>query len=95
MGLPLEDTLLEPSFICETLGLRGRLDVMAANHKSLVELKSGKAEENYGHLQGPQRQHVMQMSLYKEMLHYNFSMPRDNVKSFLFYSRYPVFLQPA
>lgn len=91
VGLPLEDTLLEPSFICETLGLRGRLDVMAANHKSLVELKSGKAEENYGHSQGPQRQHVMQMSLYKEMLHYNFSMPRDNVKSFLFYSRYPVF----
>ncbi len=33
----------------------------------------------------------MQMSLYKEMLHYNFSMPRDNVKSFLFYSSTPVF----
>lgn len=91
VGLPLEETLLEPSFICETLGLRGRLDVMAANHKSLVELKSGKAEEKYGHLQGPQRQHVMQMSLYKEMLHYNFSIPRDSVKSFLFYSRYPAF----
>lgn len=86
-----EDVLLEPSFICETLGLRGRLDVMALNHKSLVELKSGKAMENYGKLQGPQRAHVLQMSLYKEILHYNFQIPRDQIKSFLFYSRYPVF----
>lgn len=91
VGLPLEGTLLEPSFICETLGLRGRLDVMEANHTSLVELKSGKAEENYGRLRGPRRPHILQMSLYKEMLHYIFSMPRDRIKSFLFYSKYPAF----
>ncbi|MDO4929930.1 MAG: AAA domain-containing protein [Bacteroidales bacterium] len=87
LGLPLDNVLLEPAFICETLGLRGRLDVMSADHHSLVELKSGKADEFKN---SPQEQHILQMSLYKEMLHYNFKLQRDSVKSFLLYSKYPV-----
>lgn len=90
VGLPLDSVLLEPAFICETLGLRGRFDVMAVDHHSLVELKSGKAEEFGGQVR-PRHPHVLQMSLYKEMLHYNFGLPRDTIKSFLFYSRYPAF----
>lgn len=91
VGMPPHGVLLEPSFICETLGLRGRFDVMAADHHTLLELKSGRADE-FGHsTPQPQLAHVLQMSLYKEMLHYTFSLPRDTIRSFLFYSRYPAF----
>lgn len=85
-----EEVFLEPSFVCESLGLRGRLDVMSAGHDSLVELKSGRAVESFGRCVGPQAPHILQMSLYREMLHYNLGRPRDAVRSFLLYSRYPV-----
>ncbi len=91
VGLYPDDVVLEPAFICETLGLRGRLDAMSADHGSLLELKSGKAEELRSRSISPRVAHVLQMSLYKEMLHYNIGIPRDRVQSFLFYSRYPVF----
>ncbi len=90
VGLPPGDILLEPSFICEALGLRGRFDVLRADNRCLVELKSGRAEDfNVRHIR-PRTAHVLQMSLYKEMLHYCCGMPRDAVRSFLFYSRYPL-----
>ena len=33
---------LEPSFLCEALGLQGRMDLLTRNADKLVELKSGK-----------------------------------------------------
>ena len=91
VGINPEEVLLEPSFICETLGLRGRLDVMTADGHRLVELKSGKAE-GYGPVPPhPREEHVMQMSLYKEMLHHNLGLKRDSVGAYLFYSTYPAF----
>ena len=90
VGINVEEVLLEPSFICETLGLRGRLDIMTADHRRLVELKSGKAEEHFGAARQPRSEHALQMSLYKEILHYNWGISRDAVRSFLLYSRYPV-----
>lgn len=89
--LSREDVVLEPSFICETLGLRGRFDVMNLDHHSLLELKSGRARELGPSYVRPQAAHVAQMSLYQEILHYNFSMPRRDLRGFLFYSRYPMF----
>ncbi len=91
VGISLDQVLLEPSFICATLGLRGRLDVMTADHRRIVELKSGKAEDFRPPIR-PKEEHVLQMSLYKEMLHFNFSIPRDAISSFLLYSRYPTLL---
>lgn len=46
--VPDEDLLLEPSFLCPTYGLQGRLDLLfKKNDKySIVELKSGKAHPN-------------------------------------------------
>ncbi len=90
MDIRVDNALLEPSFICEALGVRGRLELMTADHLRLVELKSGRADE-YGHRPSPRAAHVMQMALYKEILHYNFGLPRDAVRSFLFYSRNPAF----
>ncbi len=90
VGLPLGDILLEPSFICETLGLRGRFDVLRADNRCLVELKSGRGEDFRVSKVRPRTPHVLQMSLYKEMLHYCCGIPRDALRTFLLYSRYPL-----
>ena len=78
---------LEPAFLCEALGLQGRMDLLAGNGKKLIELKSGKADEYP--VRAPKYEHQMQMALYKEILHYSMGLSRDEVQSFLFYSRYP------
>ena len=43
--LDKSDAILEPSYICEALGVQGRLDYMQRDMKSFVEMNSGKAEE--------------------------------------------------
>lgn len=78
---------LEPAFLCEALGLQGRMDLLAGNGEKLIELKSGKADEYP--VRAPKYEHQMQMALYKEILHYGMGLSRDEVQSFLFYSRYP------
>ena len=78
-----EKVVLEPAFICPALGLRGRFDVMTTDYQRVLELKSGKAD-NFG--SAPKIEHVLQMSLYKEMMHFCLGQPRDTVRSFLFYS---------
>ena len=79
---------LEPSFFCEPLGLQGRIDLLQSNCSHLVELKSGKADEFRG---GAKAEHRIQMSLYKEMLCYSLQIPRETIRPYLFYSRYPRF----
>ena len=79
---------LEPSFFCEPLGLQGRIDLLQSNCSHLVELKSGKADEFRG---GAKIEHRIQMSLYKEMLCYSLQIPRETIRPYLFYSRYPRF----
>lgn len=81
-----EEVLLEPAFLCPALGLRARLDVMTTDHLRLLELKSGKAAD-FGRT--PRPEHVLQMALYKEILHFNCQTGRDQVRSFLLYSAYP------
>lgn len=78
---------LEPAFLCEALGLQGRMDLLAGNGEKLIELKSGKADEYP--VRTPKYEHQMQMALYKEILHHSMGLSRDEVQSFLFYSRYP------
>lgn len=86
-----EDVILEPSFICPTLGLRGRLDVMTLDHQRVLELKSGKAEEFYREVKGPKPDHLLQMTLYGEILRRNFHIDWNEVRTFLFYAAYPRF----
>ncbi len=80
--------LLEPSFICECLGLQGRMDYLQGDFRNIIELKSGKAE-GLGISLRPKESHAIQMVLYKEILYYNLDIPRDNTTTYLFYSRYP------
>ena len=81
--------MLEPSFICPALGIQGRLDYLQSNLRCLVELKSGKADEYYSAPQGPKQSHTAQMMLYREMLHINTGIPREEITGLLLYSRYP------
>lgn len=83
------DVQLEPSFLCEALGLQGRLDLMVNDFSRLVELKSGKAEE-FPQIH-PRTEHALQMALYQEILHRNMGIRRSGVQTYLFYSHYPLF----
>lgn len=89
-------TLLEPSFVCERLGLQGRVDLMTADMRLLVEQKSGK---NYGIEQAARthqppsirykEDHYVQLLLYYGILRYNFGLADTQIDIRLLYSRYP------
>lgn len=83
------DVQLEPSFVCEPLGIQGRMDLLTTDCKKIVELKSGKAEEFP--YRSPRKEHRLQMALYKEILYHNLDIPYEAVESYLFYSHYPQF----
>ncbi|MCR4993902.1 MAG: AAA family ATPase [Bacteroidales bacterium] len=80
-----EQVTLESAFLCESLGIQGRMDLMTTDHRVIWELKSGKADYA-GHYR---YEHAMQMALYKESLYYNEDLPYAKVSTYLFYSRYP------
>ncbi|MDR0988961.1 MAG: AAA family ATPase [Prevotellaceae bacterium] len=94
-SLRREDAVLEPSYLCEPLGLQGRLDYMQRDGAALIEMKSGKADEytHPGQVE-PRENHHMQMLLYQAVLHYVVQRPLDRVKTYLLYTRYPL-LYPA
>lgn len=83
-----QDVQLEPSFLCEALGLQGRLDLLVNDSSKIVELKSGRTDE-YPKIK-PKEEHALQMALYKEILYYNMDVPHDAVQTYLLYSRYPL-----
>ena len=90
--------LLEPSFVCESLGLQGRVDLMTSDMRLLVEQKSGK---NYQIERSDERsafnvqrstfkeEHYVQLLLYYGILRYNFGRSANQVDIRLLYSRYP------
>ena len=88
----LHSSLLEPSFVCEKLGLQGRVDLMTADMHLLVEQKSGKNQkiEYQSHdAHGLQLEsHYVQLLLYYGMLRYNFGKSDSQVDTRLLYSRY-------
>ena len=84
------EALLEPSFFCEAMGLQGRLDLMLCDFSRIIELKSGKADE---YRQRPVEKHALQMALYQELLYYSMDKPRDQIRTFLLYSKYPTLFE--
>ncbi len=87
-----EKIVLEPSFICNTLGLQGRLDIMLQDYTAFVELKSGKGIEDFRTRQYMQScsNHYSQMILYLAVLEYNMDVKEEEIRSYLLYSKYPV-----
>ena len=92
-GYNRQRALLEPSFVCERLGLQGRVDLMTDDMRLLVEQKSGK-NWNIEHPQPGQKglqkeDHYVQLLLYYGVLRYNFNLSADRVDIRLLYSKYP------
>ncbi len=94
-ALDKADAVLEPSYICEALGVQGRLDYMQRDLSAFIEMKSGKADE-YG-IRGkvvPKENNLVQMLLYQAVLEYSMGMDHRRVRAYLLYTRYPM-LYPA
>ena len=90
-----EKAILEPSFVCEQLGLQGRIDLMTTDLKLLVEQKSGKnifIERQYKNPHGSLHveKHYVQLLLYYGILQYNFQLNPKDAHIELMYSKYPL-----
>ena len=90
-----EKAILEPSFVCERLGLQGRIDLMTTDLKLLVEQKSGKnifIERQYKNPHGSLHveKHYVQLLLYYGILQYNFQLNPKDAHIELMYSKYPL-----
>jgi len=100
-GFRRSEALLEPSFVCERLGLQGRVDLMTADLHLLVEQKSGRnmkiehsspvpSDDGRGlSAQLHKEDHYVQLLLYYGILRYNFGRSTEQVDIRLLYSRYP------
>ena len=89
----LNKAILEPSFVCEKLGIQGRVDLMTTDLKLLVEQKSGRnimLERNTRNVHGSQmmEKHYVQLLLYFGILYYNFHQSSTDIR--LLYSKYPL-----
>ena len=78
-----DKALLEPSFVCKALGLRGRVDLMTSDMRLLVEQKSGKKWVGF------REAHFVQVLLYYGVLRHNFQLDAESVDIRLLYSKYP------
>lgn len=89
----LTRAILEPSFVCERLGVQGRVDLMTTDLRLLVEQKSGRnimLENGRPNAHGgmaPEK-HYVQVMLYYGILYYNFGLADTDIR--LLYSKYPL-----
>ena len=86
--------ILEPSFVCEALGIQGRVDLMTTDCKLLVEQKSGRNMNIESHQTDPSyhsyqlEPHYVQLLLYYGVLQHNFKLSNERVNIRLLYSKY-------
>ena len=86
--------ILEPSFVCEALGIQGRVDLMTTDCKLLVEQKSGRNLNIETHQMDPSyhsyqlEPHYVQLLLYYGVLQHNFKLSNERVNIRLLYSKY-------
>lgn len=87
--------ILEPSFVCEALGIQGRVDLMTTDFRLLVEQKSGRNIHIERQCPDPRHHsfqlepHYVQLLLYYGVLRYNFHTGTDHTDIRLLYSKYP------
>ncbi|MGL5015191.1 MAG: DEAD/DEAH box helicase [Bacteroidales bacterium] len=79
--------VLEPTFICQTLGLQGRLDLMLDDFSQFIELKSGRADDFKPPIKH-QESHYVQMLLYFEVLSFNTGRDWKEIQAYLLYSKH-------
>lgn len=90
----LGQVTVEPTFICEQLGIQGRIDFMTTDMRLLIEQKSGRnmniergRANAFGSMQT--ESHYVQLLLYYGVLRYNFKLGADTTDIRLLYSKYP------
>ncbi|MGL5318119.1 MAG: DEAD/DEAH box helicase [Bacteroidales bacterium] len=86
-GIDRTKAILEPSFLCQALGLQGRLDLMLDDYSKFIELKSGKANDIQGRL-AHRENHFVQMMLYFAVLTFNTTANAQDIQAFLMYSKH-------
>lgn len=91
-GYTADSAIVEPTFVCERLGLLGRVDLMTKNFRILVEQKSGKnwmleRAMPEGSIRPASDDHYVQALLYYGVLQANFGVGRG-LRMALLYSRY-------
>ncbi len=90
-----DDAVLEPSYICEALGIQGRLDYMQRDMHAFIEMKSGKADEySLRPKVAPKENNRVQMLLYMAVLEFSMGISHRKQTPYLLYTRYPL-LYPA
>lgn len=91
-----DNIIVEPTFFSEMLGLLGRMDMLQADMRVLVEQKAGKAAFVPGATDYTtpthKEQHYVQMLLYMAIIRYNYRHIYDEnnqeLHAFLLYSKY-------
>lgn len=90
----LDKAILEPSFVCEALGMQGRIDMMTTDFRLLIEQKSGKnfnlANSRISDIGYHIESHYVQLLLYFSVLYFNFGVKREDIDFYLLYSKYPM-----
>lgn len=93
-GFDLKEGVVEPSFICEMLGLQGRMDYLQQDFRVLIEQKSGKGDYPYDGFVIPRQreEHYVQMLLYMLIVRYNYreqyTRNGESLFAYLLYSKY-------
>ena len=87
-----DKAMLEPSFVCEQLGIQGRADLITTDMQLLVEQKAGRnlnIERNGNGTYGMHiEKHYVQMLLYYAVLSRNFNVSPRQISMMLLYSKY-------
>lgn len=91
-GIDREYGILEPAFMCEHLGVQGRLDYLQLNAKSqkqiVIELKSGKAPSPDNDFTLIGRNHEAQAFIYQIIIQKILGVAFNNLDTIILYSKY-------
>lgn len=89
-GIRIENTILEPSFLCTQLGIQGRLDFLNIHQDKtvVIELKSGKAPFPDTRTDLVGENHRAQLFLYQIVIQKNLGIRFQDITSYLLYSKY-------
>lgn len=88
LGIDRRKAMVEPSFICEALGLQGRLDFLQVeNGLCGIELKAGRPPYPENDLSKVSFPHRTQCALYQSMIQSVLGVKLENQHFYLLYSR--------
>ncbi|MCO5231839.1 MAG: AAA domain-containing protein [Chitinophagales bacterium] len=91
LNIDVNQSILEPSFICTALGIQGRLDFLAIDqpYTTVIELKSGKAPFPENRTDLIATSHKAQLFLYQIVIQLVLGIKFKDIHSYLLYSKYP------